>query len=688
MAIKQLSEQQVRQWTLEQKDRWWFENVWKGDMPQLTVRSAITGMMLGGILSLTNLYVGAKTGWTLGVGITSVILAFAMFKVLQRLGLGNEFTLLENNCMQSIATAAGYMTAPMISSLAAYMMITGKVIPMTTTMAWIISLAVLGVLFAFPLKRRFINDEQHPFPEGRAAGVVMDALHTGDAREGMFKAKLMLICGAASALVALGRSHPLMERIKLGFLAIPEYLDEWIYNHWTLKLAGTELRQLTVRMEPDVVMFAAGGLMGIRTGVSLLVGAVINYCVLAPWMIARGDIPGKVVDGVKTYGFGEITMWALWCGVAMMTTASLYAFFSKPKIIFSAFAGLFDRKKGQNSDVLKHIELPMWVFFLGIPLVGAVVVALAYTFFDVEIWLGVVAIPLIFVFTLIAVNSTALTAITPTGALGKLTQLTYSVLARGNIRTNIATASITGEVAGHASNLLMDIKPGYMLGAKPRQQAIGHVLGILAGALASVPIFYIVFLQIGPSDLMAGNYPPVAVHEMSEEETAAAASEEVHAAPPQETTTDASQEASAEADPAAQPRELVSEQYPMPSAAIWKGVAEVLTKGLDELAYSARWAALIGALVGILLEILRFVTKGRSWLSGVGVGLAMVIPFHTCLAMFLGSFFFYLAGLTWKDTTTKWNKILVANQETVCAGLIAGGALMGIAVKVLEVFAA
>ncbi len=75
-------------------------------------------------LSLTNLYVGMKTGWTLGVGITSVILAFALFKVLQKIGLGREFTLLENNCMQSIATAAGYMTSPLIASLAAYMMIT------------------------------------------------------------------------------------------------------------------------------------------------------------------------------------------------------------------------------------------------------------------------------------------------------------------------------------------------------------------------------------------------------------------------------------------------------------------------------------------------------------------------------------------------------------------------------------
>ena len=62
------------------------------------------------------------------------------------------------------------MTAPLVTSLAAYMIITGRLIPMPVTMIWMISLSLLGVLFAFPLKRRFINDEQYPFPEGRACG--------------------------------------------------------------------------------------------------------------------------------------------------------------------------------------------------------------------------------------------------------------------------------------------------------------------------------------------------------------------------------------------------------------------------------------------------------------------------------------------------------------------------------------
>ncbi|MBN2508189.1 MAG: OPT/YSL family transporter [Verrucomicrobia bacterium] len=638
MAIQHLSDEQVRTWTLEQKDRWWFEQVWKGDMPQLTVRSALTGMLLGGLLSLTNLYVGAKTGWTLGVGITSVILAFAMFKVMSRLGLAREFSVLENNCMQSIATAAGYMTAPMISSLAAYMLITGEIIAMPVTMVWIVLLALLGVLFAFPLKRRFINDEQHPFPEGRAAGVVMDALHTGDVREGLFKAKLLAITGGGAALLKLWGSHAILEKIRLGFLTFPEYLDGWIYTlgakylHWTPRLLGTELRELTVRPETDFVMMAAGGLMGIRTGASLILGAVINYCVLAPLAIQAGDIAGTVKDGVTHYGFGAITKWALWGGVAMMTTASLFAFFAKPQILISAFRGMFSRgSMAASADVLRDIELPMRVFVLGIPVVGGLVVLSAHWFFGVHLWLGIVAVPLIFVFTLIGVNSTALTSITPTGALGKLTQLTYGVLAPGNITTNIATASITGEVAGHASNLLMDIKPGYMLGAKPRQQAIGHVLGILAGALASVPVFYLVFMHGGLE-------------------------------------------------------RLISDQYPMPAATIWKAVAEMLTQGIGNLRLSAQWAAVIGALLGIALEAARVATRGRFWLSGVGIGLATVIPFTTCLAMFLGAFFFWVAERQCKDPGRPGHRIFVQNLEPICAGVIAGGALMGIGVILIENF--
>ena len=116
MALKQLTEDQIRTWTRTEKDEWWFRNVFRGDMPQLTIRSGLTGFLLGGILAATALYIAAKTGITIGVGLTSVILAFALFRVMHGAGLATDFTILENNCTQSIATAAGYMVGPMISS--------------------------------------------------------------------------------------------------------------------------------------------------------------------------------------------------------------------------------------------------------------------------------------------------------------------------------------------------------------------------------------------------------------------------------------------------------------------------------------------------------------------------------------------------------------------------------------------
>ena len=189
MALIQLTEEQVRTWSRAQKDQWWFANVFRGDMPQLTLRSGLTGFVLGGALAATGLYIAGKTGITIGVGLTSVILAFAIFRTLAGVGLVRDMTILENNCTQSIATAAGYMITPLISSLAAYMLVTGRIVPWWQMVVWTVVISILGVLVAFPMKRRFINEDQLPFPEGRACGVVLDSLYTGHADEGMFKAR-------------------------------------------------------------------------------------------------------------------------------------------------------------------------------------------------------------------------------------------------------------------------------------------------------------------------------------------------------------------------------------------------------------------------------------------------------------------------------------------------------------------
>ncbi len=662
MAIKQLTEEQVQTWTREQKDRWWLTEVFKGDMPQLTLRAAVTGFLLGGILSATNLYVGAKTGWTLGVGITSVILAFAVFRMLSKLGL-RDLTILENNCSQSIATAAGYMTSPLIAGMAAYMWIENKPMNWVHMLCFNVVLSILGVLVAFPMKRRFINDEQAPFPEGRAAGVVLDTLYTSEAASGVFKAKALGVAAAITGAFSFisGENYQKLIQEKLLGLSkswhLSHYLDGWYYQLAEAgkvplpTLAGVDLRQLALRPEADLAMFGAGALMGIKAACSLLLGAFLNFVVIVPIMIALGEIKprsGSIAAGDAVFGRTYImNNWALWWGITMMVTAAMVSLFAKPKIFVEAFRGLFGAKKPAGADPLRDIELPLWVSWVGIPIVGAVGVWMAHDWFGVSWVFGATAIPMICVLALIAVSSTALTGTTPGGSLSKIPQFTYGALDPKHPPTNLMTAVMCSEVATNSSNLLMDIKPGYMLGAKPRQQAVGHVIGIFSGCLASTPLFYLLFT--------------------SGWEKSAAEGKRLE-------------------------QHMITEQFSFPAAVQWKGVSDLVTSVFGGsgsgvlLTNSILWSMGIAAVVALVFELARVFSKGKFPLIPLAIGLGVVVPPGSTLAMFCGAMFFWLMHKWYAHKQGSFAKRLwVDTHEPVCAGIIAGAALVGIGDLIVRV---
>jgi uncharacterized oligopeptide transporter (OPT) family protein len=661
MALKNLTDEQIRTWSVEQKDRWWLENVFRGDMPQLTLRAGLTGFVLGSLLSATNLYVGAKTGWTLGVGLTSVILAFSMFKILSRMG-AKDMTILENNCMQSIATAAGYMTGPLISGLAAYMWVMNVPMDWRQMMAFNVVLSLLGVMVAFPMKRRFINDEQQPFPEGRACGVVLDTLYSSAAAVGLFKARALAIsAGLAGGITFLsGENYQkwIQERL-LGLRSswhLPHHLDAWWYGLAEKgvvpvpRLANVDLRQLALSPALDLAMFGAGGLMGIRAATSMMIGMLLNFAVIVPWMISLGEIvprAGSLADGTATFGRAHIlNTWALWWGISIMVVASIVSLFTNPKVFAEAFSALSRRgKEGARTDVVGHIELPLWISIVGIPAVGAAGVWMANAWFGVNWVFGALAVPLIVVLALIAASSTALTGITPTGSLSKIPQFTFGALDPKHPPTNLMTGVMCVEVASNASNLLMDIKPGYMLGAKPRQQAIGHVIGILAGALASTPLFFVLFLS---------DYAP-------------GASVQAVMAPD-------------------------GGQFGFPSAVQWKGVSDLVTSifggGTGTLLtpsiVTSMW---IAAAAGLVLEFARIRSRGRFPVSPLAIGLGVVVPPESTLMMFLGAGFFWLMQRRYgAQPESGGHRLWVQTQEPICAGIIAGAALVGIGDVLVRVF--
>ena len=98
-------------------------------------------------------------------------------------------------------------------------------------------------------------------------------------------------------------------------------------------------------------MLGIGGLMGIRIASSVLIGALVNFVVLAPLMIQRGDIaPYTAPDGtLVAISRGEIVnQWSLWWAIAMMVVGSIVGLFARPDVITGAFTGLF-KKRGRRS---------------------------------------------------------------------------------------------------------------------------------------------------------------------------------------------------------------------------------------------------------------------------------------------------------------------------------------------------
>jgi uncharacterized oligopeptide transporter (OPT) family protein len=223
----------------------------------------------------------------------------------------------------------------------------------------------------------------------------------------------------------------------------------------------------------------------------------------------------------------------------------------------------------------------------------------------------------------------------PVGALAKVTQFSMGLLDRSHPANNIIPAGMSAEVCACSASLLSDIKPGYMLGAKPRQQAWGHLIGVFSALICCVPLYYLLFLPVDANGIRSTS-------------------------------------------------QIVSEQFSFPAAVQWKGVADLISKGFANLAHSAVIAMLIAALVTVIFEYLKIKSKDKFPLNSMSIGLGVVLPPDVCLCMFLGAWFFSVMRNRNKDPNTKGYRIWVEAEKPIAAGLIAGAALIGIGNAILK----
>jgi len=602
----------------EELEREWFLNVYTGrgdSMAQLTWRAVIMGSCLGAFMSLSNLYIGLKTGWGLGVAITSCILSFAIWKSLRKVLPGifkTDFTILENNAMQSTASAAGYSTGgTIVSAICAYLLVNGHHLPYGMLTAWVFFLAILGTTLAIPMKRQMINVERLKFPSGIAAAETLKSLH------GMGAGSLKPVEGAvangndsAKALFASAGLGGVIAICRDALAIIPSQFA----------IFGSRLVPYTIALDGSMIMVAAGAIMGFRTAWSILLGGFLAWGVAAPYMHHIGVI--------QELGYRSIVSWTLWGGAACMVTSGLLSFAMQWKTALRAFSGLtavFSRRPVEKDEISKKmdaIEVPGSWFLAGMTFGGIGVVYIIHSFFGVPVWMGVLAVVMSFFLALVACRACGETDTTPVGAMGKITQLMYGAIAPRQMNTNLMTACITAGVADSASDLLTDLKSGYVLGANPRLQFLAQFSGIFAGTAIVVPAFYLIV-------------PTVDV--------------------------------------------LGSDKFPAPAAQVWASVAKLLSNGFTSLHPTARWALVIGGLIGILIPILERILpeKARKFVpSAMGLGLAWTFHFWYAFSMFIGG----TAALILEK-----RKPAIAEKFTipVASGLIAGESLMGIFITLM-----
>lgn len=579
----------------------WVQQVYRGDsMPQLTIRAVLMGAILGSLMSVSNLYTSIKVGWAFGVAITSCVLSYVIWNGIRLLlPFLTPMTILENNCMQSTASSAGYSTGSTVgTAFGALLLITGAHMDPKLLAIWTFTTAMLGVFLAVPMKRQMVNREKLAFPSGIAAAETLRSLY-GKSRAAVVQAYALvssLVVGIIVGFLGKGEFKWQLDRN----LKLPEMIN------FPLTFQGVQLANFpSFGFEPSVLLAGAGMLIGPRVCLSMLAGSVLLYFWIGPSVLGIHEIeaPAKLIK------------WSLWTGTSLMVAAALTAFALQWKTILRAFTTFKKTGEGEDAavDPLAAIEVPnQWLLIGAIPL-SLLMVALQYFAFNISVPLGILSVVMSFFLALVACRSTGETDITPIGAMGKITQLIYAVLAKSSTVTNLMTGSVTANIASSSADLLTDLKSGYLLGANARKQFIAQCVGVIFGTLAIVPAWYMMI-----------------------------------------------------------PDRAALERYNPPSANMWRAVAEALTHGLSAIPPLAQKGMLIGGVLGIIFAMIEHFApkKLKPYMpSSMGLGLSWVVVFANSFGFTVGA----LLGWLWLKFHKKSAELFVV---PVASGAIAGESII------------
>ena len=462
---------------------------------ELTLRGIILGALITLLFTAANVYLGLKLGITFATSIPAAVISMAVLKFFR------DATIQENNIVQTIASAAGTLSA-IIFVLPGLIMVgwwTG--FPFWLSVAVIALGGILGVMYSVPLRRALVTGSDLPYPEGVAAAEVLKVgAGVGGAEENRRGLKMIIWSSIVSAAYAI--------------LAQTKLLATEASRTFGFGGGAT-----TVSTSLSMALIGVGHLVGMAVGIAMLVGLIISWFVLVPWQVGLAGVgsPADMADLVSTtfrekvrfIGAGTMGVAAVWTLLKIIGPII--------KGITSAIAANRRRQAGEGDALpLTERDLPITIvagtIVLSLIPIGLLLSAFAQSGPIAAAPAATIASSLLYIF----VAGAIIAAITgymagligasnsPVSGVGILTVLGISLILVAIFGRDIdisasqslvafalfVTAIIFG-VATIANDNLQDLKTGQLVGATPWRQQVALVLGVIFGSVVIPPILTI-----------------------------------------------------------------------------------------------------------------------------------------------------------------------------------------------------
>ena len=483
-------------------------------LPEITLKAVILGFILSAVLAGANAYLGLKVGLTVSASIPAAVISMAILRFFR------TSNILENNIVQTAASAGESLAAGVIFTLPALLMLQyWQGFDFLATMSIALTGGVLGVLFTIPLRRALIIEAQLQFPEGVATGEVLKA-----GAEGGEGARYIALAGAAGAALKL---------FQTGFRLVADSASGAVHAGRAVFGYGTEL---------GVALLGVGYIVGLNIAILVFAGGLISWLFGIPiyTAVASPQDLAAITEGATGYE-AALAVWSgriRYLGVGAMAIGGIWALLSLVKPIkdgiLSSLDAVRQARSGRRSEVVRtERDTPIHIVLWG-SLAMCVPIFLSFLFIVDQEALGITAglywgtLALGLVFSLLAGFVFASVAGYMAGLVGSsnnpvsgvtiATILTTSLLLLWVLGSQInfavdamqattaaATAILVGAVvccaAAIAGDNMQDLKAGYLVGATPFKQQIMQVVGVVAAALVLAPVLDLLFQAYGLGDV-------------------------------------------------------------------------------------------------------------------------------------------------------------------------------------------